>query len=137
MGIAALETTRRLWRNCPPKRLAVTVIALERGHDTKENCTEILVPPIPEDIRKALRQMKLAEKFHRPVVCFVDTAGAFCGIAAEERGQAQAMAENLYEMMTLKTPILSIFIGGRRQWRSVGPCGGRRGGGCWKMPSIR
>ena len=52
-----------------------------------------------------------AEKFHRPVVCFVDTAGAFCGIAAEERGQAQAIAENLYEMMTLKTPILSIFIG--------------------------
>ena len=55
--------------------------------------------------------MKLAEKFHRPVVCFVDTAGAFCGIAAEERGQGEAIAENLSEMMTLKTPIISVFIG--------------------------
>ena len=61
--------------------------------------------------RKALRQMKLAEKFRRPIVCFVDTSGAYCGIGAEERGQAQAIAENLYEMSALKTPILSVFIG--------------------------
>ena len=55
--------------------------------------------------------MKLAEKFHRPVICFVDTSGAYCGIAAEERGQGQAIAENLMEMMTLKTPVVSILIG--------------------------
>ncbi len=65
----------------------------------------------PEGYRKALRLMKQAEKFHRPVICFVDTSGAYCGIGAEERGQGQAIAENLMEMMTLKTPILSIFIG--------------------------
>ena len=65
----------------------------------------------PEGYRKALRLMKQAEKFRRPVLCFVDTSGAFCGIGAEERGQGQAIAENLMEMMTLKTPILSIFIG--------------------------
>lgn len=65
----------------------------------------------PEGYRKALRQMKLAEKFHRPVICFVDTSGAYCGIAAEERGQGQAIAENLMEMMTLKTPVISILIG--------------------------
>ena len=91
--------------------LPVTVIGLERCHDTKEKLFRNFGSAHPEGYRKALRQMKLAEKFHRPVVCFVDTAGAFCGIAAEERGQAQAIAENLYEMMTLKTPILSIFIG--------------------------
>ena len=65
----------------------------------------------PEGYRKALRLMKQAEKFHRPVLCFVDTSGAFCGIGAEERGQGQAIAENLMEMMTLKTPVLSILIG--------------------------
>ena len=65
----------------------------------------------PEGYRKALRQMKLAEKFGRPVVCFIDTAGAYCGIGAEERGQGQAIAENLMEMMTLKVPIVSILIG--------------------------
>ena len=58
-----------------------------------------------------MRQMKLAEKFHRPVLCIVDTAGAYAGIGAEERGQGQAIAENLMEMMTLKTPILSLFVG--------------------------
>ena len=65
----------------------------------------------PEGYRTALRLMKQAEKFRRPVLCLVDTSGAFCGIGAEERGQGQAIAENLMEMMTLKTPILSIFIG--------------------------
>ena len=67
--------------------------------------------PHPEGYRKALRLMKQAEKFHRPVVCFVDTSGAYCGISAEERGQAQAIAENLMEMMALKTPVISVLIG--------------------------
>ena len=67
--------------------------------------------PEPEGYRKALRLMKQAEKFHRPVILFVDTSGAFCGIGAEERGQGEAIAENLMEMMGLKTPELSILIG--------------------------
>lgn len=91
--------------------MPVTVIALERGHDTKEKLSRNFGMAHPEGYRKALRQMKLAEKFGRPVVCFVDTAGAYCGIAAEERGQGQAIAENLMEMMTLKVPVLSILIG--------------------------
>lgn len=65
----------------------------------------------PEGYRKALRLMKQAEKFHRPVLCFVDTSGAYPGIGAEERGQGQAIAENLMEMMTLKTPVLTIVVG--------------------------
>ena len=67
--------------------------------------------PNPEGYRKSLRLMKQAEKFKRPVLCLVDTSGAYCGIGAEERGQGQAIAENLMEMMTLKTPVISIVIG--------------------------
>ena len=67
--------------------------------------------PSPEGYRKALRLMKEAEKFHRPVICFVDTPGAFCGLEAEERGQGEAIARNLYEMSGLSVPILSIVIG--------------------------
>ncbi len=89
----------------------VTVIGLEKGHETAEKIKRNFGQAYPEGYRKALRQMKLAEKFGRPVICFVDTAGAYCGIGGEERGQAQAVAENLYEMMTLKVPILSIIIG--------------------------
>lgn len=66
--------------------------------------------PHPEGYRKALRLMKQAEKFHRPVICFIDTPGAFCGIGAEERGQGEAIASNLAEMMLLKVPILSVVI---------------------------
>lgn len=88
-----------------------TVIALEKGSDTKDKIMRNFGSAHPEGYRKALRLMKQAEKFHRPVICFVDTAGAFCGIGAEERGQGQAIAENLMEMMTLKTPVLSILIG--------------------------
>jgi len=88
-----------------------TVIAIEKGHTTEERIERNFGSVNPEGYRKALRQMKLAEKFHRPVVCFVDTSGAFCGIGAEERGQGQAIAENLMEMMTLKTPVISILIG--------------------------
>jgi len=89
----------------------VTVIATEKGKDTKDRIRRNFGAPNPEGYRKALRLMKQAEKFHRPVICFVDTSGAFCGIGAEERGQGLAIAENLMEMMALKTPVLSILIG--------------------------
>lgn len=89
----------------------VTVIGLEKGKDTKEKVRRNFGSAHPEGYRKALRQMQLAEKFQRPVICFVDTAGAYCGIGAEERGQGQAIAENLMTMMTLKVPIISIVIG--------------------------
>ena len=89
----------------------VTVIGLEKGIDTKEKVRRNFGAAQPEGYRKALRLMKQAEKFHRPVVCFVDTSGAFCGLGAEERGQGQAIAENLVEMMDLQTPVISILIG--------------------------
>jgi len=92
-------------------KFPVTVIAIEKGHSAKERIARNFGAPNPEGYRKALRLMKQAEKFHRPVICFVDTSGAFCGIGAEERGQGQAIAENLIEMMTLKTPIISVLIG--------------------------
>ena len=91
--------------------MPVTVIAIDRGKDTKEKIKRNFGSAHPEGYRKALRQMKLAEKFNRPVICFIDTSGAYCGIGAEERDQAQAIAENLMEMMTLKVPIISIFTG--------------------------
>ncbi|MDD2217713.1 MAG: acetyl-CoA carboxylase carboxyltransferase subunit alpha [Eubacteriales bacterium] len=93
------------------KNMPVTVIAIEKGHSTKEKIKRNFGSMHPEGYRKALRQMKLAEKFARPVICIVDTSGAYCGIEAEERGQGQAIAENLVEMMRLKTPIVSLFIG--------------------------
>ena len=89
----------------------VTVVSMEKGEDTKEKIARNFGSPNPEGYRKALRLMKQAEKFHRPVVCFVDTAGAYCGLGAEERGQASAIAANLMEMMGLKTPILSLLTG--------------------------
>lgn len=91
--------------------MPVTVIVHEKGGDTMDKVERNFGSAHPEGYRKALRQMKLAEKFGRPVICFVDTAGAFCGIGAEERGQGQALAENLMEMMTLKTPIVTVLIG--------------------------
>lgn len=91
--------------------MPVTVIGIEKGRNVKERGIRNSGSAHPEGYRKALRQMKLAEKFGRPVVCFVDTPGAYCGIGAEERGQGQAIAENLMEMMTLTTPIISIVIG--------------------------
>ena len=78
---------------------------------TKENIARNFGMPSPEGYRKALRLMKQAEKFHRPILCFVDTPGAYCGIEAEERGQGEAIAKNLYEMSGLGVPILSIIIG--------------------------
>lgn len=89
----------------------ITVIGIEKGRNTKERMQHSFGSPNPEGYRKALRLMKQAEKFHRPVLCLVDTSGAYCGIGAEERGQGQAIAENLMEMMTLKTPAISIVIG--------------------------
>lgn len=90
--------------------LPVTVIAQQKGKNTKENIARNFAMPHPEGYRKALRLMKQAEKFKRPVICFIDTPGAFCGIGAEERGQGQAIASNLAEMMRLRTPIISIVI---------------------------
>ena len=89
----------------------VTVIAQMKGKSTAENIERNFGMPEPEGYRKALRLMKQAEKFHRPIICFVDTPGAFCGMEAEERGQGEAIARNLYEMSALKTPILSVLIG--------------------------
>ena len=91
--------------------MPVTVIAQEKGHNTKENLEHNFGMPSPDGYRKALRLMKQAEKFNRPVICFVDTPGAFCGLEAEERGQGEAIARNLFEMSSLRTPILSIVIG--------------------------
>ena len=91
--------------------LPVTVIGIEKGMTLQESIRRNFGAAHPEGYRKALRLMKQAEKFHRPVLCIVDTSGAYCGIGAEERGQGQAIAENLMEMMTLKTPILSLLIG--------------------------
>ena len=88
-----------------------TVIAMEKGKDMRERVRRNFGAPNPEGYRKALRLMEQAEKFHRPVVCFVDTSGAFCGMGAEERGQGQAIAENLTTMAGLKTPIISVLIG--------------------------
>ena len=89
----------------------VTVIGVQKGRNTKDNITRNFGMPSPEGYRKALRLMKQAEKFNRPVICFIDTPGAFCGIEAEERGQGEAIARNLLEMSDLKVPILSIVIG--------------------------
>lgn len=89
----------------------VTVIAMDKGKDMRERVRRNFGSSNPEGYRKALRLMKQAEKFHRPVVCFVDTSGAFCGMGAEERGQGQAIAENLTTMAGLKTPIISVLIG--------------------------
>ena len=90
---------------------AVTVIGQQKGKNTKENIRRNFGMPNPEGYRKALRLMKQAERFNRPIICFVDTPGAFCGIEAEERGQGEAIARNLYEMSGLKVPVLTIVIG--------------------------
>ncbi|MCC8195814.1 MAG: acetyl-CoA carboxylase carboxyltransferase subunit alpha [Ruminococcus sp.] len=91
--------------------MPVTVIAIEKGHTSKERAYRNFGAPHPEGYRKVLRLMKQAEKFGRPIICFVDTSGAYCGIGAEERGQGQAIAENIMEMSTLCVPIISILIG--------------------------
>lgn len=91
--------------------IPVTVIAQEKGRTTKENVRRNFGMPSPEGYRKALRLMKQAEKFGRPILCLVDTPGAFCGLEAEERGQGEAIARNICEMSGVKVPILSVIIG--------------------------
>lgn len=91
--------------------IPVTVIAQEKGRTTKENVRRNFGMPSPEGYRKALRLMKQAEKFGRPILCLVDTPGAFCGLEAEERGQGEAIARNICEMSGVKVPILSVVIG--------------------------
>lgn len=94
------------FRGCP-----VTVLAQEKGRGTQENIRRNFGMVSPEGYRKSLRLMRQAEKFHRPVICIVDTPGAFCGLEAEERGQGEAIARNLFEMSGLKVPVLAIVIG--------------------------
>lgn len=89
----------------------VMVIGHQKGRDTKENIRRNFGMPRPEGYRKALRLLRLAEKFHLPVLTFIDTAGAYPGIGAEERGQSEAIARNLFEMAKLKTPIIVTVVG--------------------------
>lgn len=91
--------------------IPVTIIGQEKGSKTREKVMRNFGMSNPEGYRKALRLMKQAEKFNRPIVCFVDTSGAFCGLEAEERGQGEAIARNLFEMSNLNVPIISIIIG--------------------------
>lgn len=91
--------------------LPVTIIGHQRGRDTKENIRRNFGMPHPEGYRKALRLMKQADKFRRPIICFIDTKGAYPGKAAEERGQSEAIARNLFEMAGLRVPIICIVIG--------------------------
>ncbi len=88
-----------------------TVIGIQKGHTIEENIERNFGSPHPEGYRKALRLMKQAEKFNRPIINFINTAGAFCGVGAEERGQGEAIARNLFEMSNLKVPSISIIIG--------------------------
>ena len=98
-GIAMLEDT------------PVTVIGVQKGKTMEENIARNFGQPHPEGYRKALRLMKQAEKFGRPIINFINTSGAYCGVGAEERGQGEAIAKNLMEMANLKVPTISIVIG--------------------------
>ncbi|WP_411168534.1 acetyl-CoA carboxylase carboxyltransferase subunit alpha [Clostridium sp. MB05] len=89
----------------------VTIIGIQKGKDLKENMERNFGSPHPEGYRKALRLMKQAEKFNRPIICFINTSGAYCGIGAEERGQGEAIARNLIEIAQIRVPIISIVIG--------------------------
>ena len=91
--------------------LPITVIGHQRGKDTKENIRRNFGMPHPEGYRKALRLMKQADKFNRPIICFIDTKGAYPGKAAEERGQSEAIARNLFEMGGFTVPIICVVIG--------------------------
>ncbi|MBU5486349.1 acetyl-CoA carboxylase carboxyltransferase subunit alpha [Clostridium sp. MSJ-11] len=93
------------------QEVPVTVIAQQKGKDLKDNIKRNFGMPNPEGYRKALRLMKQAERFNRPIVCFIDTPGAYCGVGAEERGQGEAIARNLIEMSNIKVPVISIVIG--------------------------
>ena len=97
----------------------VVVIGHQKGRDTRENIARNFGMPHPEGYRKALRLMQLAEKFGAPIVTFIDTPGAYPGLGAEERGQAEAIARNLREMAGLATPIVCIVTGEGRQRRGA------------------
>jgi acetyl-CoA carboxylase carboxyl transferase subunit alpha len=90
---------------------AVMVIGLQKGRDTKQKILRNFGMPKPEGYRKALRMMKLAEKFNRPILCLIDTPGAYPGLDAEERGQAEAIARNLKEMARLRVPVVAVVLG--------------------------
>ncbi len=90
---------------------AVTIIGHQKGRDVSENIKRNFGMPHPEGYRKALRLMKQAEKFKRPIICLIDTPGAFCGLGAEERGQGEAIARNLFEMAQLEVPVVAFVIG--------------------------
>ena len=113
----------------------VMVLGQQKGRDTKQKLHRNFGMPKPEGYRKAMRVMELAAKFRRPIVTMLDTPGAYPGIDAEERGQAEAIAVNLREMARLPVPIVSIVIG-------EGGSGGALGLGvaiastCWRMPST-
>ena len=96
-----------------------TIIAEQKGRTTKENIERNFGMPNPESYRKAIRFMKQAEKFKRPVITFIDTKGAYPGIGAEERGQGEAIARNLFEMSRMKVPIIAIVIGEGSSRRSI------------------
>ena len=89
----------------------VTVIGIEKGRDTQERVKRNFGSAHPEGYHKAIRHFRLAEKFHRPVICFVDTSGAYCGLGAEERGQGPAIAESIATLMGLKVPVISVIVG--------------------------
>jgi acetyl-CoA carboxylase carboxyl transferase alpha subunit len=91
--------------------IPVTIISHAKGKSTEENIHRSFGSPYPEGYRKALRLMKQAEKFHRPIICLIDTQGAYCGVGAEERGQGEAIARNLLELSDIKTPVISVVIG--------------------------
>ncbi|MDZ7722724.1 MAG: acetyl-CoA carboxylase carboxyltransferase subunit alpha [candidate division KSB1 bacterium] len=91
--------------------MPIAVIGHQKGRDTKEKIERNFGMPHPEGYRKALRIMKLAGKFHRPIITFIDTPGAYPGIGAEERGQGEAIARNMFEMSQLPVPIISVIIG--------------------------
>jgi len=88
-----------------------TIVAEQKGRTTKENIERNFGMPNPESYRKAIRFMKQAEKFNRPVITFIDTKGAYPGIGAEERGQGEAIAKSMFEMAKLKVPVISVVIG--------------------------
>lgn len=91
--------------------LPVTIVGHQKGRDVSENLLRNFGMPHPEGYRKALRLMRQAEKFNRPIICFIDTPGAYCGLGAEERGQGEAIAQNLMQMALLKVPVIAIVIG--------------------------
>ena len=102
--------------------MPVTVIGIEKGEDTADKIAHNFGCAHPEGYRKAVRLMKEAEKFRRPVLCFVDTSGAYCGIGAEERGQSEAIAMSILDMIRLKTPTLSVIIGEGGSGGALGLC---------------